>query len=63
MQISYETFMENCLYGGSGADAPQLLDTAPISGSTLAQASPVLLDRLLQAQSTFSDSLVRYIEL
>jgi len=63
MQISYESFIENCLYVGAEADAPRLLDRVAQSVGAFAQPPQGLLDSLLQAQSAFSDSLARYIEL
>ncbi len=63
MQNSYESFIENCLYAGAPVEASRSLDevTRPAGAAIL----PVqgLLDSLQQAQSAFSDSLGRYIEL
>jgi hypothetical protein len=60
MQIPYESLIENRLYVGAEVEALLPLDNAAQSA---AQPLQGLLDSLVQAQSAFSDSLSRYIEL
>ncbi|MDB5806520.1 MAG: hypothetical protein JWN73_3842 [Betaproteobacteria bacterium] len=63
MQNSYESFIENCLYAGAAAEASRSLDEVTRPADAAIQPVQGLLDRLQQAQSAFSDSLERYIEL
>lgn len=63
MQNSYESFIENCLYAGAAVEAPQPLDEVVRPAAAATHPVQGLLDSLQQAQSAFSESLERYIEL
>jgi hypothetical protein len=63
MQNSYESLIESCLFAGAAAKAPQPLEQVARPPAAGSQSTQGLLDSLQQAQSAFSQSLERYIEL